>query len=298
MPSDPMDSFSLPHIPELPTDGIVGGALDRAAKERKGVVVLGEKGTGKNIAYDLMSDSFTRSEAASETEDPKYQPRRLLFVPKLRDRTYEGAVTYLLKKVLGTDPELRVRGRAKTIDVLRDEFVAFATLQNVAVLVMNEAEYFAPPVFELLRDLMASDDNSPERIITTADGRNIKAVGIGVLLLGTPRVERTVKASDEAGTRWVSIEHVPPVAPMAAGKIYARWFPGFAPYIARVGEAAWLTYISTRLCKSNPVPVARLRNHAYAYARLVFRNRADVTSRETIPFVKKGFEETWDGLLR
>lgn len=280
------EELALPPHPEFGPLARMRDAFDQGLVLRRGIVVVGPKGAGKTIAVRISLEQFGVAERKRNERDGRYIPRRVLHMRAIRGKTYRDGLVVLLGRVTGGAFSTSARGRRKTDDELREEFLHYCFGQNIVLLVFDEVEFAAPPFFDLMRDIMSeSEDTDPKRL--QADG--IRASGIGVVLVGTPIIATWLARTQEAGQRWAGVVAIGDVKPEVAHQIYEHWFPGFAPHITSVGRKAWEQFIAKHVTSGRPVALRSLETHARRYFRRLVRKDLAITSREAAPFNDKVF---------
>lgn len=292
---DPDDPFrtplSLPFIPGLDSLALMSDALDQAANERKGVIVVGPKGVGKTIALRYALDRRLEAEWAKRDLDASYYPRQVVLLRSIRARRYRDVLGALYNELMGHEWTDRAHGRAKSDDTLRKELIKHLADERRVVIAVDEAETLTPEAINALRDLIAeAEDRDVDRF---GDG-TITAAGVGVLLVGADNGFRgRIAASDEAGHRWVRIVTLEPLDASDIAGVYPTLLPGFRAHVQRIGDAAWAAYVTRVVSHERRLPIRALENHVRLYYRLLTGTDHGVTSPGTAYFHQDLFEFTW-----
>lgn len=281
------ENLALPFMDDLPIVGLIHDALDQAATERKGVLVVGEKGVGKTETLSYAREAFAEAERQKAAADASYRRRHVVYLQTVRGQSYRELFKAIHKVALGAELNERVRGRLKSDNDMRIELVDMLLELNYVLIVIDEAETLSPVLLTAVRDLVAEGESR-------ADGRRtdagITAQGLGVVLVGVDRHLTTrLMAAEEAERRFVRRITVegPPQATVPG--LYATWLPGFAPHIKQVGGPEWRQYIATTVTRGRTVPLSLIENHVRNYARLAIRNDDGITAPADIPFIEELF---------
>jgi hypothetical protein len=282
------EELELPLIKNLGAVTACKKALDRAATTRRAVTVLGPKGMGKTIGLRLACDFFASLERAMQERDSSYRLRRVLRLRAARGASYREMAVHLAKQLNPAFSD-RVRGRKKEQNEIRTEILGLCLKQQYAVIAIDEGEVYSDESLLLLRDLMAdSEDEDPARFRspdTTA------AAGVGIVIVGTDdKFLDRLSVTGEAGERWSLVIRVATLKPAAVRNVYAAWFPGFAEYIATVGEPTWEAYLSSLIARGGDVSFRQLENHARAYVHYLARTSEGCTNPRELPFNRHLFE--------
>jgi type II secretory pathway predicted ATPase ExeA len=301
--SDPVGRFTVPRLPGLPSIKILREALRQAVDHRQGVVVVAPMGYGKSEGAHAARARLAEIEHELARSSPTHRRRRVVYVNLRTAKTKRQLLIDLLQRARpGMKVSLYHRGDRKHDDQLRDDLYAVYARQGVAALIVDDAQRLSDAGLELLRDLMAAREEDPHRTVTVDGVDGTAAVGLGVVLIGTPGLaERVVQSGETHGRgRW-AFEHTVPALPEAyVSRVYAAVFPGFAPHIAQVTRAAWERFIADHVVKGRVLPIRLLTTHAREYfARLYDHTQGQVCERSAAPFDRALFLETlraveWD----
>lgn len=283
-----IEGLRLPIIENLEVRRWMDDALLQATAERKGVVVVGKKGTGKTIAVQKAVHAFEDAERTKEEEDAKYRRQRVVVVQSPRAKGRTDVIGVLWKAVTGTDMVRHRRGRRKPDDDLLQELVHQLLGQNITALVLDEAENLSPAALEVLRDVISRAESTSEGRLSR-DGTEYAAAGVGVVLVGTPRLTPRLSESEEAGHRWVRFRSVDTLKPEQAADIYRRYLPAFDERAEQVGEDAWQEMIRVQVCVGHRVPIRTIENHVRAYVRRMALDDPEISSVEEIPYDEEVF---------
>lgn len=261
-----LDQLTLPVLDDVDAVGWIADCLTQAATERKGVVAIGEKGAGKTVALRRAIDRFMEAERIKESADAKYRRRRVLLVRSLRARNRRDTLVAIWHESLGTAPNVKVRGRAKTDDEITNELVEELLHQRVCVLAVDEAETLSDHALQAIRDLMSvAEDRCSERF----SGDSYRAAGIGVLLVADWKLEPRLTASDESGQRWVRIQPVSTVPAADIADIYRRMLRAIDAHAEDIRDAAWQRFIRRHVTRGQSFPIRFVENHVRAYIRRI-----------------------------
>jgi hypothetical protein len=283
------EELELPIIPELGAITICRKAIDLCAASRIGVGISGPKGSGKSAGLDLGCDWFARLERAKQARDNAYTVRRILRLRAVGSKTDRELITILAKHLTRTYSD-RAGGRKKGVPEIRADVLEMCQKRQFALIVVDEAEKYADPALECLRDLLAdSQDSGMGRVRETGT----VAKGIGILLVGDEKLRPRLGGTDEASHRWRQILDVNQIEPARVAGVYMTWFPGFAPHVASIGDDVWQNYAASVACRRD-FSFRFLENHARLYAHYMVRKEAGITCREGIPFNRHVFELSAD----
>ena len=284
-----IDDLALPMLSGLGALAACRQGLDMAVATRRGILVLGEKGTGKSVGLNEACGWFRSIERQKHEDDDTYRVRRILRCGGLRMMNYRGVAIHLCG-LLARDYNDRNRGRRKQEAQIRAEFVQLCLKKRYTVLTIDDAENCSAEALLLLRDLMADAEAAdPKRYATpgaTAPG------GIGILIVGTDAIERQLLNSPEAGQRWAKLIRVENTSPEDVPRVYRTWLPGFAAHIAERGEDAWVNYITSTVCRGGEVVLRTLDNHVRAYLLEMLRTYPEIRTLAEVPFDREVFEGT------
>jgi hypothetical protein len=288
------EELVLPLLEEVEAYSLIHEAIDQALAERKGVLLVGDKGVGKTVAFREGLDALFNAERQKEDLDASYRPRYVVRHATVRNQSARDVLVDLLGQVK-PDFVPRVRGGVKKEDELRKELV-FALLDSrVALLAIDEAETLRDDILTVLRDI----NSDAERLaaarfrVSSADDANggVAAAGVGILLVGTTKLSARIQEGDECDRRWVRLLIANPVAPDLVPTVYLKWLPQFRAAPAAANPVAWANYIHSLVSSGKPVPISRIENHVRLYYRLMVRNGLAI-SRVATPFHQDLFEYT------
>jgi hypothetical protein len=269
--------------------------LDQAIAERKGIVVVGAKGSGKTVALASAIEEVRKLEQATADEEQRPE-QRILEVQSPRAETRRAVIGAIWQDVFGMQQLQRARNRTKSDDVLLEELVEQLIQQNVAVLVFDEAECLSDEGVLVVRDIISR----AERL--GRDRRYVEGTyrpfGVGVVLVGTDELHAALKASGELGQRWVRIVEVGLLEPDQVARVYRDFLPGFRAYAESVGEAAWRDFVRLRVCMGAPMPIRLIENHVRGYVRRIAAAEPDIASIDDVPFDEQLFFMTLDEIPR
>ncbi|WP_439643988.1 ATP-binding protein [Gemmatimonas sp.] len=285
-PDDLAEHLALPLVDGLDLDGRVRNALDHAVTTRRGAVVIGAKGCGKSVALARAVAWLEHQEYQREQRNDAYARRAVHYVPSFAARRYHEGLTVLCRQILGVSFHPSVRGGRKQEDDLRTELLLACRDQNIVALVIDEGERVAPEGLRLLRDLMAEAEWHGAHGAAVAGAK--RAVGLGVLLVGTPTLRAPIMATNEAAQRWSLLIDVDRLFVHEATDILLAWFPAWRAGVARDALSG---LIERWLVEAGGVPWRTLENVARLYFRYVQRNHRAVArfTRETTPWNERLF---------
>ena len=295
LPPQNPDWFADEHLPDIPgwsLPGMLTDAFREATTNRKGVVFIAEKGSGKSDTIRTLIEKWNvlQDRLDAQTTTPRHRPR-LLDLSTLRGAQYRDALLHLLRHIKGVEV---VRTRAgqvrKSDDELREELVRGLHASHYISIIVDEGELCSRNMLDLLRDIHSDAERlDPRR--ADLEGKRVP-LGVGILLIGAPKLREVLRKHEEAGQRWSAvIEHHPLEAKMVPD-IYALWFPGFADAITAMGDRHWKGYISSTVTHGKPLSLRRIECHARRYMRRIAAAYPMITTREAIPFDKQLFEDT------
>jgi hypothetical protein len=289
---DAPTSLRLPTLPTVGGIARVKDALDTAITLRKGVPVIGDKGSGKSYALRRALRAFRRAEARRLERDYKYKLRRVVAVRTIRSKSYRDAVAVITKAVTGAQLAEREYGRRTPDDDLCSELITTCVKQRVVAVVIREAEFLSTAALSVLRDLVggAEDESQEENDDEQGDNGDQGddgeiADGVGVVLVGAPQLANALTKSTENGRRWIAPVTIPRVTATAVPAIYTEWFPGIREHADRIGEGAWANLITQHVTHGRSITVGELATHAQLYfRRMVRKHKERRYRRETVPF--------------
>lgn len=293
-----VEQFAIPALDSLgallPGLDLACHALREAADHRTGILLLGPKGAGKTTAIDRARRLLQEEEQTLLARMPEtYRPRQFLYLHGLAAKTPRELLVALLKEV---SPGLRERqhGSRKSDDLLRAELVAGLLNKHYAVIILDEAEYLPEHGLDMLRKIMAdAATKDPRRLVTSAEGEAYRAAGVGIVLVGTPKLGDSVRQNTDAGLRWSGCHVLPLLEPTGIGAVYRAIFPRFAEHVAQVGERPWEEFVTTHVARGRALPIGVLAMHARRYFTLIsdasLGTPEEIRTREATPFVREVF---------
>lgn len=177
--------------------------------------------------------------------------------------------------------------------------VEAAGRQDIAVLVIDEAQTLTEGALVALRDLIAVAENrAPQRMVVGPSGPQYVPSGLGVLLLGTYDLEVRLSQSEEAGRRWVRAQRVGPVAAADAPVVFRKLLPAFDKAAKALGAKAWADVV-TRLCTDGrDIPIATIENIIRIYTRRMVIDVPGIATVADIPWDVELFEQACGELFR
>jgi type II secretory pathway predicted ATPase ExeA len=277
------------HLPLLDGIGAVSTcfqAIDSAATLRRGIAVIGPKGSGKSVGLETAIRLFGDIERGKNGVDNTYRPRRVLHAKLMPRADYRESALAITRGMSKNYAE-RVRGRKKTNPEIVQDAVALCRTQRQAVIVVDEADECTEDTLVFLRDLMAGI----EQLDRQQDEGASRAAGVGVVIVGDATLESRLESNKEAMHRWALTLHVPTVTAASVASLLVHWFPGFRQHVLDIGEEAWRGYISGAFGGSQQLNLRLVENAARLYALHVTRRRLDITDQAHIPFVHAYFEK-------
>lgn len=288
--------FTIPILDATDAVQWMSDALDQALTERKGVAVVGYKGTGKSIALADAIAGFEAQEPANAEKEQRAERRvRKLQSPSATDK--REVLVAIHQAIFGMEPELRARGgRTRGYDVLLPELVELLLSQDIAVLVFEEAENLKEEGVEVARDLVSMAEAKGEDRRFTEQG--IRAFGVGVLFVGTPKLIPPLRASAEVGQRWVRIQEIGDLNPERAAAVYRAYLPAFERRARELGARQWRDFVRIRVAKGGAMPIRHIENHTRSYVRSMLAEFPETDSFEAIGFDEEIFFSTLNALPR
>lgn len=259
---------------------VVTDALSDAVSRRTGIVVVGEKGVGKTEAARLAERGFEEGERQRQALDAGYRRRRVLKLPALVTPKYRDVQFELHKQIAGTEARPRVSGAPVSEDTMHQRLCTLCFDQNVAALIVDQAEGSSREALRVLRDFMTFAAELDERR-TKVDG--VFAAGVGVLLVGAPGLRAMIATDEEKGHRWARVAEVHAVAPEEVGAVYRAWMPRFEEEIARRGAAWWESELDGLVSKGQAVAIRSLWHHVSRYWDHVVANYPAVHAPQDAP---------------
>jgi type II secretory pathway predicted ATPase ExeA len=282
------EELALPVLQDLDIQVVAIEALDRAASERKGFALIGKKGTGKTMAITRAIEDFERAERR-RMEDTAYQSRGVLRLQAPRSAKYAEILDSVHRALTGDSMLVKRRGARILPDKLRQDLVQQLVLTNTAVLVIDEAEHLSDEGLTVLRDLMSEAESThSERL----QGDAYKAVGIGMVLVGTRELARRLKGSEERGRRWVYEYHADLLQAETVAAVYRAFLPACDDAAKAMGDDAWVRFVRQHLAPSG-IPVSRIENHVRHYVRRWTNHSDQIRHIKDVPYDEAAFLGTW-----
>ena len=230
--------FSLPILDDeegFEAIGDIIDALDQVVDERKGVVVVGDKGNGKTFGVQAAVTQFRTNERREKHGDGRTVTRTVHRIHSPRDTDRLGTIKAIHKAVTASDLVTRERGQTIETEQLFEELVHMLLNGGVSALVFDEAENLSPEALVLLRDIMSfAEGASPARVA----GSRYSAAGVGILLVGTMELRYSIDESVELGERWVRVHEITPPTPERLAGLYRLFLPCLAAESERLSQAA------------------------------------------------------------
>jgi hypothetical protein len=304
MPSDSLsqngpvfdpDHLALPHLPQLGVGDRLHEALDKTVQSRQMVAALGHKGIGKSFRLTSAVEWHGLLEVGRCAKLPGAVPQTVRVVHNSRRLTYEEAIVSLVLMLDRRTP-LKERGRRLPVDTLKEVICALMEAKHVAALVIDEGEVASEAVLDAVRDVAALSADLTRRRLGSADAE--VPLGVGVLFVGNPDMEFTLRNHVEYGQRLKEVVHLPPLSMGDASRVLKAWLPASA----RLGGddvKGWNDVVRTDVCRDRPTTMRYLANLVREYVRRLARaGRLDaVTSLDGVPVDLKLLAEVAAGLL-
>lgn len=266
--ADVVGRFVIPRLPGLPSIGILQDALAQAVEHRHGVVVLGPMGTGKSEGAHAACEQWLEDERRLVMGSTLHQRRRVVYHHGLTARSKRELFADLLQRAMpGVKVSLYQRGQRKADDALREELYQVYRAQNVVALIVDDAQTLSDSALHGLRDLMATRETDPYRTVIVDDRAATPAVGVGVVLVGTPDLESRVLATGETHGhgRWQFRHEVPLLSAAHLGPIYRAVFPCIAEDPAATAPLSFDAFLAQHLARGRLLPVRLVCTHIREY---------------------------------
>lgn len=257
--------------------------LHEVRTHRHIAAIVGEKGVGKTDAVELAVREFHATERRQKLENDLYEEQRVVTVRTVRATEGRGFYHACYKAAFGVSMVDRARGRRRTTDELRDDLIERARKHRIISFVVDEAETLTAPVLEAIRDLVsAAASSDASRLVVDTGAPNARVRGIGVMLVGTPILEETLRRHEEAGVRIARIQRVSGIEQDAVPQVLARLLPAFASQ-ADDDADLWASIVTRFVPMIGHVPIGRLVRLARAYVvRMVAIYAAEAKPLESI----------------
>jgi type II secretory pathway predicted ATPase ExeA len=289
--------IELPVIEDLRVRQWMDDALTQAVAERKGVALIADKGVGKTVAIKKAVSAFEDAERTIEEKDAKHLRRRVKVAQSPRSDSRVEVIAALYMAITGIDIARKRRGRSRSEHDLLLELVSDIRGQNVAAIVLDEAENLSEAGVEVVRDIMSiAESESTERYTKTGSG--FRSAGVGAVLVGTRDLLPRLAGSEEAGQRWVRIQPVRGLDLDEASEIYCQYLPAFAKR-AKKAKKQWGELLESKVMPDGRIPIRRVENHVRAYIRrMILASEEGYTKTEQIPWDEDVFLYTLSELPR
>jgi hypothetical protein len=257
----------LPILADAPRYPLALDAIDAAADSRQGVLVLGGGDCGKSVALSWAVQEFARAEAELQQADTAYRPRRVVRFNVSRPRTPMDLLSAIYRQAFDTDPVIRVRGRTKDASDLLRELLLRLRDEEVAVLVLDDADALSAELLEWTARVMAvATDDHPDRLQADGGG-SLVPQGVGVVLSGTARLEATIHQGSEVGNAWKKVVRIGPVSAVEVPYTLCALLPPWASAAAHMGDEAWAQLITKTVSYGRAMPIGTLDALARLYVR-------------------------------
>lgn len=286
-----VEELELPLLEDYEPMVWIEEAVDLAASNRKGTVVVGPKGVGKSVGVRQAVEAFDSAERAKQDQDATYERRRILSLHAPRDDQYRDVIGRIWKEAAGMKMSYRRGMHGKGQDELLYQLVEKLLSQNVAVVVLDEAERLSEVGLEALRDLIsAAETKARERQTHNGDAPG----GVGVVLVGTPDVRTRLQRSDEMGHRWLRVFEVQRPSLSDAARYYRQALPCLDAFATQKGDTYWHDYLRTEVLDGQQVAIRFLEHHIRRYVRWVVSQDPSIESIEEIEMDRELFESAAD----
>ena len=291
LPESRVEDLLLPIVEDVHARIWIIDAIDQAAKERKGVAVLGEKGVGKSIGIAEAIRDFEAGEDQKEAGQ-----RRAVFriqSPQANDRV--NVIAAIHHAITGDHLETRENGRRIPEDVLFAELVADMLNANVAALIFDEAEYLSDTALDVIRGIISrAESDSKNRFV----GRHYRPAGVGVVLVGTTQLKSRLDVTGEAGHRWLRAQRVGMLSPARAALVYRKFLPCLEHHAREISDEAWSQFVHVNFCPRS-VPIRFVENHVREYVRRIGNYNPAIRSVVEVPYMEEVLIQVWqDGYLQ
>lgn len=258
--SDELESFSWCY-----------DALEQAADTRVGVVLVGPGDSGKSVGLRWAARQFEAEELRLVREHAPYRPRRVVRLCKLAVQTPLDFLIALYRAAFDATPSLRLLGRAKRAEELFAEIVERLRDEDVAAVVVDDADALPDAVIEQLTGLMArSTDEHPDQLgeaTLATPGGTVAPLGVGVVLAGTAKLEARISRGGEVGNAWKRVCRVSAVPAAQVPAVLARLLPAFGVASTTLGPLGWATFVHQHVTFGRATPIGTLDHVARQYVR-------------------------------
>lgn len=236
-------------------------ALRYAARFRTGVLVTGDKGTGKSLGLAKAIYVFRRNQTIYKANDKTFPDCEIAVMNALHAENRSEMIRAMYCRELGEISPLTARGGDQA---LLDELTSFWKEGNVGVIVFDEVESLSLKALEVCRDIMSLSVPKPDETIS-GDGSHFRRMGIGVVLLGTPLVAQRLRRTKEWGERWSRHIEVGRLAHDQLPHVYAAYLPAFAEEAERRGPAAWSALVNDVVGMAQTGSFRIIEAHVHCY---------------------------------
>lgn len=282
-----LEDLRLPFDAQLPAVTYFRDALQKAIAERKGEILIGEKGTGRTMARQVVLKEFQEGEAAKHRADAAYRLKLICTIECQRSRDPLDVLDQIWVSVSGTPMPRRNGKHARSYEDLRNQLLVTIKSLNVVALIVDEAEFLTKEGLGVLRDLVSLAESG-------AEGRHseggYRAAGLGMVLLGTPDLSTRLAAHPELAHRWTRIQQVPPVENNKLPDLYLSFLPCLLDVAAK-DPAAWKELVTQHLWQGADVPVRLVENHIREYVRYQYNLRADTGETQGFTLADVKYDE-------
>lgn len=270
--------------------------LEHAVATRKIVGFIGEKGTGKTVAFDLAVPRHEEAERFKRLRDDRYEPERVAIVQCPEDASYRQIVVAIHLAALGGPPIERARGRVKCDDILIIETVDRLRDEHVAVVIMEEAELLTDDGLNAIRKISSvAEARAPKRY--DAEGNKL-AVGVGIVLVGTFDLDVAIGAWNEDGQRTGRVRYLGGIPAEGVPDFYRRVLPAFDAGALAMGKTAWSALVRREVTHGFAMPARFIETHVRGYVRRVADQHPEIHAAKDLPFDLAQFSFTVQELRR
>lgn len=280
------EQLELPVLDHVGAVAVCRQALDAAATARRGVLVVGDKGTGKSVGAQKAMAFFSDLERGRKGLDGTYRPRRILQTPPLTRCSYRET-GIILGRALSKRFTDRLRGKKKADAEIRAEVVQLCRTQRYAALLVDEAETCTDDTLLFLRDLMSGVEGEDRKNAQFAS----QAAGIGVVVIGDRTLEGRLEPNVEAMHRWAMKFDVPSPTVAVVDQLLHAWFPAFQKHTETVGQLEWHNFLMSAFSAVGGPNLRVAENTARVYALHVTRRDRSISNQAQIPFIRTLFEK-------
>lgn len=285
-----LEGLTLPLISALPSLDWAVDVLDDAIKTRSIVGLIGRPGLGKSVSMEKAAREFREREAtlplrerrqvflAHAPRGPRAKPAHLL------DVVYE--------QVVGERLQTHERGRTVAPHVLEGLVAAELRNANTAAVIIDHAEHLNDETFEAVVGLWQAVAQATSQL----RGDELVAVGVGIVLVGTPVLGRRMQQHYEAGERLPRVRYVSHLPAVDIAALYRRLLPCFDAQARAHGDHAWIDFIE-RTVALRPISVRAATSHTRSYVRACVNEDPSINTVVRVPFDEDLFRQTWQDRL-